>query len=270
MRKYLVVFYCLVCMNSCAKDYVKEAQKAYSNKDYRQVIEIANKGLSKKENKELLSLRGLSYFELREFEQASKDLNQVVVSGSGSLEIMEKSVEVNLYIDRNELAALGYKELIKRDSTNKEYYYHRAEAYTNLEVYSKAFKDLDKALDIDSSYLQAINQKGIVYQRLNDFDNAIIWFTKAIRLSSKNAELYYNRAISLYILDHNTNALSDINKAIELKENNSLLIYSRAAIFKSLGNKDSCCQDLKQAISLGHKAIDKELLDYCNINPLTK
>ena len=51
-----------------------------------------------------MGLRGLSYFELRNFEQASIDLNQVVATGAGSLEVMEKSVEVNIYIDRNELA----------------------------------------------------------------------------------------------------------------------------------------------------------------------
>ena len=51
MKNYLIGFYCLICMNSCAKDYVREAQVAYNNKDYSKVIEIANKGLDKKKNK---------------------------------------------------------------------------------------------------------------------------------------------------------------------------------------------------------------------------
>ncbi|MCB9032782.1 MAG: tetratricopeptide repeat protein [Chitinophagales bacterium] len=260
----------MLCLNSCAKDYVKEAQIAYNNKNYQQVIEIANKGLAKKENKELLSLRGLSYFELKYFKQASEDLNKVIIAGSGSLEVLEKSVQVNLYLDRNDLAVLGYKELLKGYPLNEEYYYHRAEAYTNLGEYNKAMEDLDKAISIDSNYLQAINQKGIVYQNLRKFDSAIIYFSKAINFNKTNDPevLFFNRGVSFLELNKFKEAKNDFNYSIKLNSNIGIVFYNRAIVNSYLGEKDSCCKDLEQAMALGYKDIDIALLDYCNKNPL--
>jgi tetratricopeptide (TPR) repeat protein len=272
MKKYLIAYFCILCLSSCAKDYVKEAQIAYNNKDYNKVITIADKGLNKKNNFDLLGLRGLAYFELMQFNLAAIDLNKVIASGSGTLEVMEKAVLVNIYIDRNELAVSGYKELLKRDSTNEEYYYHRAEAYTNLEYYDKALKDLDKALSIDSNYLQAINQKGIIYQKIKDFKSAIVEFTKAININTSNNPeiLYFNRGVSHSELDLFKEAMSDFNYSIELNNKIGIVFYNRAMLYAYQGNKDSCCADLEKAIELGHKELDKDLLDYCNMNPLTK
>ncbi len=61
-------------------------------------------------------------------------------------------------------------------------YYNRGLVYQNLEKYDEAIEDYTKAIHLDPDFALAYNNRGVVYHNLEKYDEAIEDYTEAIRL----------------------------------------------------------------------------------------
>ena len=52
---------------------------------------------------------------------------------------------------------------------------------------------MQRALAIDGNYAPAYNGRGLVYDKLNDFENACLDFNKSIELDQNNPVYIHNR-----------------------------------------------------------------------------
>lgn len=270
MKSRSIIIFCSLILFSCSVNYKKQANDFFQQKNYIKTIEIASKGLSVKEDTFLYRLRGLSFYELKYYNEALNDFNYLILKGTNN-EIIEKSIYCNYNIGKNELAILGFSDLIRKDSTNADYYYCQAVAYRNIKEYNKALQGLVKSTRIDGSYAyKAYNEVGLIYQVQNDYKKSIQQFTESIKLDSFISETYFNRGVSYAYLNMYDEALSDLNNAINLNNKSGVAYYNRAIVYMFQGNKEKSCSDLKAAIDLKYNEIDPKLRTYCDMNPLEK
>ena len=76
--------------------------------------------------------------------------------------------------------------------------------------HDKAIADLDKAIELDSNYALAYNNRGVAYGDMGEYNRAIADFDKAIELDSDYAVAYYNRGSMYLILQNWAKARSDL------------------------------------------------------------
>lgn len=81
--------------------------------------------------------------------------------------------------------------LLDRFGDNPSLFYYVALCYRKLENYEKAIYYLNESIAIDSSIVETINEMGINYASLEDFENAIKYFRKAFE-ATRDIEICTN------------------------------------------------------------------------------
>lgn len=81
--------------------------------------------------------------------------------------------------------------LVDRFGDNPSLFYYIALCYRKLENYEKAIYYLNESIAIDSSVVETINEMGINYASLGDYENAVKYFRKAFE-ATKDVEICTN------------------------------------------------------------------------------
>lgn len=137
------------------------------------------------------------------------------------------SLSVIGQVTKQEISSFDIKsltKLIKKDTNNAEAYWRRGYQYADLKKYDLALKDVNKSLQIDSnfSYGQVIEDRGLIYQGMNQDSNAILDFTNAISFILTDSlkfyhgierNYYYRAQVELKLKD-TTSSLIDLDSAV--------------------------------------------------------
>jgi tetratricopeptide (TPR) repeat protein len=115
------------------------------------------------------------------------------------------------------------------------------------EDYPGAIADYTKAIQLDSKFAKAYNERGLVYKILKQEKNALADFDRAIQLKPDLAEAYSNRAIS-YLDSNPQKGLFDIQKLVELKPTDSMSYYLLSIYYVKLENTEGAIAALNQGI----------------------
>jgi|GEM_PF-1273222 len=190
--------------------------------------------------------------------QATKSYNEQIKNYNDALEDYVKSYEydndnmetirsrADLYrrMNRNVEALTEYKTYLAKDPTEISIYEAMADLHMLNGNIDQAIKDLDGALSqetIDPIFKAKLNiDKGILYAKKMDYDNANDFFTKAISLDSNNAFAYYNRGMGKVRLNNIQSAADDFTIARRkgLDSSNIKKIDSSAEIIFTYGLKE--------------------------------
>lgn len=117
-----------------------------------------------------------------------------------------------------------------------------------LEAAIKAFSDY---LKLHPKDVQALNNRGVAYIRLDKKDLALKDFDQMLALMPNMASLYYNRATLLASM--NRDMLPDLNKAIALDPAYLAARYDRANLYFSQKNYTKAKLDLDQILKYAPK-----------------
>ena len=79
-----------------------------------------------------------------------------------------------------------------------------------------AIADYNAAIQMDSVYAEAYNNRGVAYDAKGEHDRAIADYTAAIRIDPSLAHTYHNRSFARHRLGDYAGAEDDIRKAKEL------------------------------------------------------
>jgi tetratricopeptide (TPR) repeat protein len=112
--------------------------------------------------------------------------------------------------------------------------------------------DFNKSIRLNSAYANTYNNRGSVYIKLGQYQQALNDFSEAITLSPNHANAYHNRGINYVRLNQYQLAINDFNKAISLKEDDADFYFCRGNIYLSQGNKNLGCLDAQKACQLGN------------------
>ncbi|MBF0381093.1 MAG: tetratricopeptide repeat protein [Magnetococcales bacterium] len=112
--------------------------------------------------------------------------------------------------------------------------YAQAIDHYNAESYTKADQLCTSIIQAVPNHVDAINLLGVIAQRLNRNDLAILQFQKAIAIDNKNAWFYYNLGVSFNLLGKIIAAIKVLKLALEIEPANSKITNYLIEIFDNL------------------------------------
>ncbi|MFC0515133.1 tetratricopeptide repeat protein [Mucilaginibacter angelicae] len=147
-------------------------------------------------------------------------------------------------------AIIDYNKAIELDSVYLDAYFNRGNAYKIKANYDQAIIDYNKVIKMAPTYVDAYNNRGSVYKAIGSYDQAIIDYNKAIQLDPKYAIAYYNRANAYDEKGNNDKAIIDCNKAIELDPKYVNAYVIRAHAYLNKGNYEQAVIDYTNALRI--------------------
>jgi tetratricopeptide (TPR) repeat protein len=136
----------------------------------------------------------------------------------------------------------------------KEVYYLRALCLVNLNRFDEAAGDFNKVIEIDPFFKDAwFNRAYYIRQNSGDYKEAINDYNRFIELSPGGDHSFAlnNRGYAKYKLNDLEGALKDIDNSIGLNMSNSFAYRNRALVYLGLDSIAPACQDLETALDLG-------------------
>jgi tetratricopeptide (TPR) repeat protein len=112
---------------------------------------------------------------------------------------------------------------------------------------------LNNRVKLDPKNVDAYYNRGLLYARNGQFEQAIRDFSEVIKLNPSDAEAYCNRGNAHFEAGKLNLALSDYNAGLKLKANDADLYYNRGLVYLEKGLKQLSLADLKRANSMGQR-----------------
>jgi tetratricopeptide (TPR) repeat protein len=153
--------------------------------------------------------------------------------------------------------------LIARDDNGENsagYYNKRGVGNVAKGNFINAIADFTSALDRKPNFVDALKNRGIVYQILGRYGDAITDFNRALQLDDKQAAIYNARGAALFKKDEFDLAIADYDKAIELDSNYAKAYVNRGQAFAAKRQFDRAINDFHAFIKL----VPNDPLGYTN------
>lgn len=144
-----------------------------------------------------------------------------IVTDVANISHYEKAIE--LVKDEPKKAIELLVPLSEQFNKNPLVYYYLAVCYRKLENYDKAIYYLQQSLLIESGILEVVNELGINYACLGDYESAIKYFKKAFE-ASKEVEICTNIVMCYINLGDNEQAKLNLEIAKKLAPEDEIVI----------------------------------------------
>lgn len=182
----------------------------------------------------------------------------ISVSTSTHLEQAQRLLSAGKFSD----ALPHFHEAITSDPSNYLTYFKRATVFLALNRPKSALEDLDKALELNSMFTSALNQRANLHLKLGNLDEAQIDYEKVLSNEPANHEALtiYNQIDSLRDSIRQANqmleddqydaALRSLNTIIELIPWNAELLRNRASAYERVGKIRRAITDYRNVAKL--------------------
>ncbi len=151
------------------------------------------------------------------------------------------------------LKAVEYlNNALKLHPRNTEAYYNRGVAYDNLGQYKQAMKDYSQAIALKPDYADAFYNRGTIHNAIGQYQRAIEDFSETIRLKPDDAEAFLGRGFAYDKLGQSPQAIVNYSQAIKLKPDYAKAFHNRGIVFFSQNNNKYGCYDAQKSCLLGN------------------
>ncbi len=141
---------------------------------------------------------------------------------------------------------------LQMDTTNAYLLNELGFIYLQLERFGTARDYYEQILRHDPENLVAFANIGFTHLQAGEYTRALSIYNDAIFHHPNRAFLYSNRALLYHQLGMTERAVADIEHSLNIQTANSYALYVRALIHFSLGEKDEACNDLFKSKDLGY------------------
>jgi tetratricopeptide (TPR) repeat protein len=144
-------------------------------------------------------------------------------------------------------------EAISSQTKNSSFVYEMIEGGNlslNKSKYEDAVKSFDQALKIDPRSVEALNGKGLAFNKLGRYEDAITWFDNALKMDPTSAQVLNNKGISLANLDRFEEAITWFDKAIKIDPNFVDALYNKGGALAELGKYDEAAMWTNKALEI--------------------
>lgn len=117
-------------------------------------------------------------------------------------------------------------------------HYQNAGKLAQAKDYKGAIKELKQAVSEYPSFVNAHNQLGVLYLRLNEFDNAESAFKAALKINPEAFEPLLNRGVALYRLGKFKDAETSLRATLKIKPETSVAYYYLGRTLNKLGRNE--------------------------------
>lgn len=125
-------------------------------------------------------------------------------------------------------------------------------AYVNLDIkdYNVVIKDCNKALTLDNKSVDAWVYKGWAYYYQQNYPVAIESYSAALALKPSEA-IYCQRAVTFYRMKDFDHAMNDLDLVIKQNTQNSYAYYLKGSMCFYQGNYEVALNNINRALALG-------------------
>lgn len=182
-----------------------------------------------------------------------------------SLELLAVSYKANLdFFSNQETLTLGLKkerntlidDFILPDNfsfieTSKKIYSRLNDAKNDFlnDNYELAEQKIDSILIDDTLNVDALNFKGIILLKQNEYKEAITYFNKAKNVSGSYV-YFFNKSIAQRLIGDIKEALKSLDTALMFNPNNQVLLFSRGVVNQNLNKFNEAKNDYEATLKL--------------------
>ncbi len=156
-------------------------------------------------------------------------------------------------------------DMIKKSPDNAFGYYGLATSKFDDMDYDGAIEEYNKAIKIDSAYVDAYYNRALAEKELEKFGASLADFNKTILLNPKKYVAYSDRGNVKLIIEDTAGALSDYNSALKLNPEYSCAYYNRGNVKLNKIKYNEALADYTKAVEL-----DKNYTDAYNNRGIVK
>jgi tetratricopeptide (TPR) repeat protein len=144
--------------------------------------------------------RGIQLGEQGRFNQAIREFDQIVKLDPGNVDAYNNLAVAYFRKGDMERAIENLSLAIDNGQNDAETYFFRGLIYgKHLGQDANAIPDLSKAIELNPTYKRAYLNRGLGYQTLGQFDEAIADYTTLMELDPSDAKLVLDRRAELYL-----------------------------------------------------------------------
>jgi len=144
-------------------------------------------------------------------------------------------------------AVEGFSIFLVDNPNDAKAYMCRGLAWFNKNEFSNALSDYNKAVELDSTFIDAyFNIADLEYKQKN-FENAIKYYTKTIELNNKDVMAYLSRGLTKQDTKDYSGAINDFTKIIEFNPKQADVYLYRGIAKSYLGDYTGTIEDLSKA-----------------------
>lgn len=251
MKKYCLVFFCLLCFISYSQNDIP----LQSIKNMDSIIRVDP-------SSENYYYRGYFRYQHNEYAKALEDYNMSISLDPSNFQAYYSRGMLKDKLDDSNAAVDDYTKCIAINNESAKAYFSRGFSKSKLEDYKGAIEDYSHCIEINPKHKGALLNRGILYKELKKFEEALIDHNKAIGLDPAFIDAIRSRAILNALMDKKE-AIDDFNSAILLEPDNGENHYNRAVYLISHKVMGNYCADLRDAIRLGFTPAKAVLAEKC-------
>eukprot|EP00357_Protocruzia_adherens_P011626 CAMPEP_0114986720 /NCGR_PEP_ID=MMETSP0216-20121206/8585_1 /TAXON_ID=223996 /ORGANISM="Protocruzia adherens, Strain Boccale" /LENGTH=458 /DNA_ID=CAMNT_0002349191 /DNA_START=6 /DNA_END=1382 /DNA_ORIENTATION=+ len=125
--------------------------------------------------------------------------------------------------------------------------------YKNISRFKKAIEFYNRAIDIDPTFPEVHNNKGIAYKKQGYPDKALSCHNKAISLNPHYAKAYTNRGNAYFNLGNPEEALKDYTKSLSLDPTQVKSWKGKGNVMRKMGKLEEALECYNRALEIDAK-----------------
>ncbi|MBY9009295.1 MAG: tetratricopeptide repeat protein, partial [Candidatus Lokiarchaeota archaeon] len=175
--------------------------------------------------------------------------NRIAIKYEYKLKLIVKA-KLEIEKQNYEVAIEDCNKAIELDSTFIDAYYYLGIANNEKQDFNTAIGYFKKSIDVNSKYAKSWNHMGFSYEKLGQFDNAIDSYNKAAGFEPQYALAHYNLANAYKHEKQFDNAIESYKKATEIDPNYASAWLFMGYTYLDKNNYYSAIQYLEKAINI--------------------
>ncbi|MEJ2295330.1 MAG: tetratricopeptide repeat protein, partial [Candidatus Lokiarchaeota archaeon] len=212
------------------------------------------------------------YLDGFEFFEKAMRINDMIESSEYKDKVPIKTNYKNQLINKSnkEIAANKFDDAIEDcekalelDSTHIDAYFFIGVAYSHKQQYDKAIASFKKALDLTKNHAKSWNHMGLVYVKKKEYDQAIECYNQAIEIEPLYVEAFFNMASAYKLKNDPSKAIEVYKKVIEIDPSHTFAWLFMADCYLDKNEYYSAIQSLEKATSIDSH-LTQELNNHIN------
>jgi tetratricopeptide (TPR) repeat protein len=197
---------------------------------------------------------------LGHFDMALQDLNCALALGREQPAFFDQRGQLFVRIGRQAEALEDFRRALELNP-NADRCYRYGLTLSSLEHYGEALPYLEKAVELQPNYVEAITERGMVRMELGRFELAKEDFDQAVRIDPNYHIAWSHRAVYHHRRREWGEAVANASRAIELSPGYALPYKLRALAKKEQGQIEEAIADLEQFLALDSNDSERQHLE---------
>lgn len=152
----------------------------------------------------------------------------------------------------------GYK---KTKNRNAGIFYNQGVNALNGNNYQEGIKFFKEALELDPHFIEALDELGLCYRRLNDYKNALACYERSIEIYPNGYAAHLDLAYLYSKLNRKEDQIKEYNIVKEIDPDNPESYYGLAILSVEEGNYQDAIQNAEEALKRYKKRGDSNCRD---------